>query len=54
MDYTVHDKYENGAPLPRGEICIRGYGCIKEYYKAPDKTAETVDSEGWIRTGDIG
>lgn len=41
-------------PHPRGEICIRGNGIMREFYKNPEKTAEAIDSEGWLHTGDIG
>lgn len=37
----------------RGEICCRGVIVMQEYYKMPEKSAETVDSEGWLHTGDL-
>ena len=37
-----------------GEICCRGYGNMKGYYKQPEATAKCIDENGWLHSGDIG
>ncbi len=47
---------ENGKDVPLGdvgEIIVKGDGVMREYYKNPQKTAETI-KEGWLYTGDMG
>lgn len=37
-----------------GEVLIRGRGVMKGYYNLPEKTAEAVDDDNWLHTGDLG
>jgi long-chain acyl-CoA synthetase len=49
----VHaDDNRNIPPWMVGELCIKGPGVMKEYYKNPDLTAKTV-VDGWLHTGDM-
>lgn len=47
---------ENGEELPintPGEFCARGYNIMKGYYKMPEATAQAIDKDGWLHTGDL-
>jgi acyl-CoA synthetase (AMP-forming)/AMP-acid ligase II len=37
----------------QGEVVIRGYNLMKGYYDDPEATADAIDAEGWLHTGDI-
>jgi HIP---CoA ligase len=37
-----------------GEVVVRGYNVMPGYFEDPEATAQTIDAEGWLHTGDIG
>jgi fatty-acyl-CoA synthase len=48
---------EEGHVVPvgeKGDICTRGYAVMAGYWNDPERTAETVDAEGWLHSGDLG
>jgi fatty-acyl-CoA synthase len=36
-----------------GELCTRGYSVMRGYWNEPQKTAEAIDAEGWMHSGDL-
>ncbi|HOG06066.1 MAG TPA: AMP-binding protein [Paludibacter sp.] len=48
---------ETGEECPdgvEGEVCCRGYLVMKGYYKNPEATAQVIDKDGWLHSGDLG
>jgi acyl-CoA synthetase (AMP-forming)/AMP-acid ligase II len=46
-----------GSEVPRGEpgeIWVRGYNVMKEYFDDPQATREAITGDGWLKTGDVG
>jgi acyl-CoA synthetase (AMP-forming)/AMP-acid ligase II len=37
-----------------GEVLVRGFNVMSEYFNAPDATAVAIDASGWLHTGDVG
>jgi len=47
---------ESGAVVPvgqTGELCTLGYSVMHGYWGDPEKTAEAIDADGWMHTGDL-
>jgi fatty-acyl-CoA synthase len=50
VDPATGETVERGGA---GELCTRGYSVMLGYWDDPEKTAEAIDSDGWMHTGDL-
>ena len=50
VDPTTGETVERGEP---GEFCTRGYSVMLGYWDDEEKTAEAIDADGWMHTGDL-
>ncbi|PHZ83582.1 AMP-binding protein [Paremcibacter congregatus] len=54
VEVKVIDEAGNITPRGvRGELCTRGYSVMQGYWADPERTAEAIDAEGWMHTGDL-
>jgi long-chain acyl-CoA synthetase len=54
--YTIqtYQSFKEDFQSEEGEIIVRGHCVMKGYWNKPEETAATIDTEGWLHTGDIG
>ncbi|HEY5728801.1 MAG TPA: AMP-binding protein [Anaerolineales bacterium] len=50
---VIKGKSESLSPGEEGELCVRGYNIMTGYWEDPQATAQVLDEEGWLHTGDL-
>lgn len=54
VEVKIVDSAGDVVPVgAQGELLTRGYSVMRGYWDEPDKTAEAVDAQGWMHTGDL-
>ena len=51
---VVDDEHRDVPAGQPGELLVRGFNVMKGYFNNPEATAEAIDADGWLATGDIG
>ena len=54
ISIQTHDSFNPDYECEEGEILARGHCVMKGYWNKPEETAQIIDNEGWLHTGDIG
>jgi fatty-acyl-CoA synthase len=49
----IDESGDTVAPGVQGELCTRGYSVMKGYWGDPERTTESIDSDGWMHSGDL-
>ena len=54
LECKIVDEVGDTVPVGQpGELCTRGYSVMLGYWDDPEKTAEVIDAEGWMHSGDL-
>ena len=55
LEVKIVDESGQTAPIGvTGDICTRGYAVMQGYWEDPERTADTIDADGWLHSGDLG
>lgn len=50
---VIDEEGQTVAPGVQGELCTRGYSVMQGYWDEAERTAESIDADGWMHTGDL-
>lgn len=54
LEVRIVDGDREAAPGETGEVLVRGFSVTTGYFDDPEATAEAIDADGWLHTGDLG